>query len=235
MHRGYTKHWRKRWEKDYCKDHLLWVMMDYFIDHANYKDTEIFFPNIGTIPLKRGEHIFSTVKLAEKLGVDRQRVRSKLKILKNIKFLTSRPTNRYTKVFVINYDTYQPQDMQVNQQTNQQLTSTQPATNQQLTIDKKVKKENKGEANGLHPLPPDFCLTEKHKKWAVKNKLNCFDLETEFEKFCEYYTGNGGLRANWDFVFYGWMRKCCKFDGELKQNSNLDDEYPLMEGGKCDA
>ena len=103
MHRGYTKRWRKRWDKDYCKDHLLFTMMEYFIDHANYKDTEVFFPNIGTIPLKRGEHIFSTVKLAVKLGVNRQRIRTKLKILENVEFLTTETTNKYTKIFVLNY------------------------------------------------------------------------------------------------------------------------------------
>ena len=92
LYRGYTKRWRKRWDKDYCKDHLLFTMMEYFIDHANYQETKIFFPNIGLIPLKRGEHVFSTVKLSEKLGVDRQRIRTKLKILKNIEFLTIKST-----------------------------------------------------------------------------------------------------------------------------------------------
>jgi hypothetical protein len=32
--------------------------MDFFIDHANYKDTEIYFPNVGTIPVKRGQRVF---------------------------------------------------------------------------------------------------------------------------------------------------------------------------------
>ena len=154
MHRGYTKRWRKRWDKDYCKDHLLFTMMEYFIDHANYKDTEIFFPNVGTIPLKRGEHIFSTVKLSAKLGVDRQRIRSKLKILKNIEFLTIQPTNRYTKIFVINYDIYNSNENEPNQLTNQHLTSTQPATNQQLTTDKKVNKEKKVNKVKIPPFIP---------------------------------------------------------------------------------
>lgn len=58
MHRGYTKRWRKRWDKNYHHDPLLWMLMDFFIDFANYKDSEVFFPNVGVIPLKRGQHIF---------------------------------------------------------------------------------------------------------------------------------------------------------------------------------
>ena len=96
--------------------------MEYFIDHANYKDTEIYFPNIGLIPLKRGQHIFGTLKLAEFMGVDRQRVRSKLKILKNIEFLTIKSTNRYSIATIINYDTYNPLKNETNQLTDQQLT-----------------------------------------------------------------------------------------------------------------
>ena len=38
MNRGYTKRWRKKRDKGYHQDPLLWVMMDYFIDYANYKE-----------------------------------------------------------------------------------------------------------------------------------------------------------------------------------------------------
>jgi len=137
MHRGYTRRYRKRWDKGTHKDHLLWVLMDYLIDHANYKDTKIFFPNIGEIPIKRGEHIFSVVKIADKLGVGRQRIRTKLKILEKIQFLTMEPTNLYTKIYIINYDIYQGNQPEANQATNQDLTKSQPSPNQVLTIDKK--------------------------------------------------------------------------------------------------
>ena len=174
MHRGYTKRWRKRWDKDYCQDHLLFTMMEYFIDHANYRDTEVFFPNIGTIPLKRGEHIFSTVKLAAKLGVDRQRIRSKLKILKNIKFLTSQSTNRYTKVFVINYNIYQPEDKETNQPNYHQETSTQPATNQQLTTDKKVNKDKKVKNKPPYIPPGGIDLKSNGNGWIDVDSWDAF-------------------------------------------------------------
>jgi len=107
--------------------------MDYFIDYANHKDTDVYIKGAGVIPLKRGQHIFGTIALADFMGVDRQRIRSKLKILKNIEFLTIKPTNRFSIATILNYDIYNPQNELTNQQINQQLTSNQPATNQQLT------------------------------------------------------------------------------------------------------
>jgi len=147
MHRGYTKRWRKRWDKGYHHDPILWLLMDYFIDHANHKDKEIYFPGIGKIPLKRGQHIYGTNKLAEFLGVSRQRIRTKLKILENIGFLTIKTTNKYSIASVINYDIYQPLPEEIKQQTNQQLSSSQPAPNQQLTTPNKDKKDNKEKEN----------------------------------------------------------------------------------------
>ena len=49
---GWTKHHRQRWDKGYHLDQLLWVIMDYFIDFANWEDGEVFFPNIGVIFLE---------------------------------------------------------------------------------------------------------------------------------------------------------------------------------------
>jgi len=137
MHRGYTKRWRKRWDKGYHLDPLLWILMDYFIDHANYRDTEIYFPNFGIIPLKRGEHVFSIRKLSAFMQVDRQRIRTKLKMLENIEFLTRQVTRRFTKIYVINYDIYQDSEKATNPQTNPPLTHRKPTANPQLTLDKK--------------------------------------------------------------------------------------------------
>jgi hypothetical protein len=143
MHRGYTKRWRKRWDKEYHKDLLLFALMEYFIDHANYKDTEVYFPNAGLIPLKRGQHVFGTRKLSGFFGVDRQRIRTKLTKLKNIKFLTLRSTHLYSIATVINYDTYQLSESDANPLTNQDLTQSKPSPNPQLTTPNKDKKVNK--------------------------------------------------------------------------------------------
>lgn len=171
MYRGYTKRWRKRWEKEYHKDRLLWVLMDYFIDHANYKDSEVFFKNVGLIPVKRGEHIFGTRKLAQFMGVDRQRIRTKLKILEKMEFLTLKVTHLYSIANIINYDTYNPQDDKANPLTNQELTQLKPSPNPDLTTDKEYKKDKecKNVNNDVKYIVEYLNQkTEKNFKWTSK-------------------------------------------------------------------
>jgi len=140
----------------------LFVMMQYFIDHANWKDTDVFFPNVGEIALKRGQHLCSTRSLSVKLGVDRQRIRTKLKKLEKVNFLTRKTTNKYTIVSIINYDVYQSDEELPNQQTNPHLTHTKPTPNPHLTTDKKdkhIKKEKNKESEGF-ALPSEEILKE---------------------------------------------------------------------------
>jgi len=143
MHKGYTKRWRKRWDKSYHLDPYLWLLMDYFIDYANYKDSEVFFPDIGVIPLKRGQHIFGTRKLSEFLRVDRGVIRRKLKILKNIGFLTLQTTHQYTIATIQNYNIYQQQEVNDDPPNDQETTHPRPADDPQTTTPNKVKKGNK--------------------------------------------------------------------------------------------
>lgn len=187
MERGYTKRWRKRWEKNYHKDRLLWVLMDYFIDHANYQDVDIYLKGVGSIPLKRGQHVFGTVKLARFIGVDRQRIRTKLTILKNIGFLTIKTTNKYSIASIINYNTYNPLKTTTNQQNDHQLTSSKPATNQQLTTDNKdnkVKKDKNIYKNIVEHLNQktgkNYKYNSKETIRLINSRLNCGFTEQDF-------------------------------------------------------
>lgn len=107
MHRGYTIRWRKRWDKGYHKDHLLWVMMDWFIDHANYEDNETYLPNYGTVKLERGQHIFGIPSMARYFNVSEKRIRTRLKILEKTEFLAIKRTNRFSIATITNYSRYQ--------------------------------------------------------------------------------------------------------------------------------
>ncbi len=119
---GYTKRWRKRWKKGYHKDLLLWVLMDYFIDHANFENGEIFLADAGLVKLRRGECLFGTPSLAEFFGVGREQIRSRLRTLKTLDFLTIKVTNRYSIATVCNYDKYNPSN-----------STNQPASNQHIS------------------------------------------------------------------------------------------------------
>ena len=166
MHRGYTKRWRKRWDKNYHHDFLLWLLMDYFIDFANYKDSEVFFPNVGVIPLKRGQHIFGTRKLAEFMRIDRQRIRTKLKKLEKIGFLILKSTHQFTIATILNYNTYNPLIEETNPPNNPDLTHTKPTPNPRLTLPNKENKEKKGKkGNNIKNESPSILKINEYPDW----------------------------------------------------------------------
>ena len=129
MKKGFTKRWRKRWDKGYHTDHFLWVLMDYFIDFANYKDRDVYLKNVGVVCVKRGQHLFGTRALADFFNVGRQQLRTTLKKLETIGFLTRKITHHYSIATVINYDTYQDAPGEANPPTNPPLTHGQPTLN----------------------------------------------------------------------------------------------------------
>lgn len=148
MHRGWTKRWRKRWDKQTHRDPLLWVLQDYFIDHANYQDGEVYVPGAGAIHLKRGQHLFGTLSLAEIFRVDRGQIRVRLKNLSEMGFLTITTTNRYSIATIINYETYQSSEPAVHQQKSQPSTSRPPAVHHTEEV-----KQLRSEEDPPLPLP----------------------------------------------------------------------------------
>ena len=115
---GWTKRWRKAWKKGRHTDWLLWVMMDYFIDFAEFEDTTVFWPMVGDVPVKRSEHVFSVRELSKFLGATYQQTRSRLATMEKDGFLTLRTTHRLTHAKVLNYDKYQDRAAQNNAQNN---------------------------------------------------------------------------------------------------------------------
>ena len=103
---------------------------------ANHKEAKWQGKTIG-----RGQLITSREHLASDLGLSIQCVRTAISKLKKTENITIKSTNKFTMISVCNYDTYQSEEVEVNQQVNQQLTSKQPATNQQLTTNKNDKND----------------------------------------------------------------------------------------------
>lgn len=96
-------------------------------------------------PIKRGQLITSTAKLSTELSISQQSIKTALRRLKKTGEITSESTSSFTTITLCKYDTYQSEQLPINQQNNQQLTSDQLAANQQPTINKKEKKENNDE------------------------------------------------------------------------------------------
>ena len=105
------------------------------------------------IDIQPGQRVVSRENLAIETGLGIQQVRTALNRLKSTGEITIETTNRFTVISLVNWQKYQSAEsednQQFNQRTNQQLTSNQPAVNQQLTTnnnDNNNKKE-KNEKN----------------------------------------------------------------------------------------
>ena len=176
MHRGFTKRWRKRWDKGYHLDSELWLLMDYFIDFANYKDSEVYIKYCGLVPLKRGQHLFGTSQLSGFLGWPAGLVRRKILILKNIGFLTIRTTNRYSIATVINYNTYQPSDRNTTSKRQAERQAERQATDQQ---------------NDKQPTTP-----KEYKEYKERKEKGFPDYENIIRETISYLNQQAGVKFN---------------------------------------
>lgn len=198
MHRGYTKAWRKRWDKGYHQDHLLWVLMDYFIDFAAYRDKEIYKKGVGKINLKRGEWIFTYRELADFMAVNPRRIRTCIQRLSKMQFSTHKATHQYTILKVINYDTYQPKEL---------LTDTHTDTDQT---------QHRHSIDTPPPITP-IIVTKKDKK--DKNIVFPDWLDTELWKEYKKYRQNGKGK----FTPYAQKLAISKLE-KLKEDGNDPNE-----------
>ena len=163
MERGWTKRWRKRWDTGYHRDLLLWALIDYCVDYANYEDKD-WFDGAKKIAIKRGQLVFSQPKLAEFFGVGRRKIRTRLEVMKTIGFLTITTTKRYSIVTICNYEKYQSSE-------TGSRPSKRPRPDQRMATTKKVKNsKNKHRSSSQSDEGGDaYLLSEYFKSWILKN------------------------------------------------------------------
>jgi predicted transcriptional regulator len=141
MNRGYVKVWRKVQDSGLMQIPNTFTLFMHILFSATHKDIKVGTPN-GVILLKRGQYISGRIELASALKQSEQQIRTSLKRLQELEMLTSTSTNRFSVYTIVNYSKYQDHDEPINQQENQQTTSSQPAGNQQTTTKQEHKHIN---------------------------------------------------------------------------------------------
>ena len=116
LNRKIWQHWLYKIKRKFSK-YEAWIDL---LLMANYKKDNKFLFGNKLIKQKRGEIITSEVKLAKKWKWSRDKVRGFINLLKTEQMLYSKPDNKKTTLFIINYDKYQNQEQQTRQQTRQQ-------------------------------------------------------------------------------------------------------------------
>jgi hypothetical protein len=138
MYRGYIKVWRKIADAGWLKNHKLCAFWLWCMIKASHKELDQIVGS-QTVHLIPGDFIFGRKKAAVELDMSEQEIRTILIFLKKSKNLTIKSTNKFSIISIINWNTYQGEEIEINQQINTPLTSNQPTTNQPLTTNKNEK------------------------------------------------------------------------------------------------
>jgi hypothetical protein len=154
---------------------------------ANHKKDHKQVVGFQEIILQPGQFIFGRLKAAEETGLSERNIRTCSAFLKKCGNLTIKATNKFSIVSIVNWDTYQKNDGETDQQSDQQVTSNRPATDQQVTTNKN--KRTKEQKKNIPPKSP-----KKKKKFIPPTKGQVINYFIENE-----YDGNKGAEA---FEFY---------------------------------
>jgi len=195
-----------KWE--WYQDVKVFHLFLYFLLRANWEDGRW-----KGIEVKRGQLITGRLKLSKDTGLSEMEIRTCLNKLKTTSEITIKATSKYSIITVCKYDVYQNKFDSFNQHPNQQstepATNNQPTINQQLTTNNNSINNNKEEVIGVYAsfacynaeeyilgnqiLFEKICIATTKKPDEVKKELHMYHLW--LAKNEKYPMGKGAVAA----------------------------------------
>ena len=137
----------------------------YLLLNANWKKTKFRGQEIP-----RGGLVTGRKAIAENLGISEQSVRTALNHLKSTNEITTKSTNKFTIITIVNWAKYQDSENESTNKSTNKSTSNQPTTNQQLTTEEeykniRIKEYNKRETKFTPPTLEevrDYCQERRN-------------------------------------------------------------------------
>ena len=139
---GYIKLYRKLIQWGWYQDNVVKSLFLHCLLMASFRD----FTWMGNC-LKAGQFITSYKSLSEELGFSVQQVRTAIKKLESTEEITSKSTNKYTLITVLNWENYQVEDETINTVSNNPITNEQQTNNKQTTNEQQHRKNVKNNKN----------------------------------------------------------------------------------------
>jgi len=192
----------------------------YLILMANHQDNKWWDSQQKEfIDIKRGSFITSVDSIKKKIKdrlVTTQKIRTCVKILKNMQFLTIKTTSHYTLITIEKYNLYQNGDSYINKISNKALTKHQQSTNKALTTNKNVKNVKNGK-NGKKKYIDVVFLTDIEYDKLVEELGE--PLTKEYIKDLSLYIQSKGKKYKSHYAtILTWHRKDEK-EGKNRLNS----------------
>jgi len=135
---GYIKLYRKILDNPIiCKDSDYFSVWIYLLLNATHNEYDVIFKN-ERITLKKGQLITGRKTIAEKFGIDENKVQRILKSLEKQHQIEQQTSSRNRLISIVNWNEYQRERHQIEQQVNNNCTTDE----QQVNTNKNVKNVN---------------------------------------------------------------------------------------------
>lgn len=127
MNRGYVRLWRKSLDSGLLRRPKVWAFFCYCLLKASHKTRKAVVGRQEII-LQPGQFIFGRRVAAEETGLTEREIRTSCQSLTNLEIMTSKTTNKFSIITIVNWDTYQAPEDENDQHNDQVATSKRPQT-----------------------------------------------------------------------------------------------------------
>ncbi len=192
MSSGWVKLHRKILDNDIFKNDKLFRVFMYLLLKASHSERDQLIGD-SIVALKAGQWATGRKAISRDTGLTEQNVRTAISKLEKLGILTIKVTVKYSIFSISNWDSYQ--------QDNQQVTSKQPASNQQVTTINNVKNEKNVKEyiyqqiadayNEVFPHLPQVVKVSQKRKSHISASINEFKKDFGFDN-----------PDNWKSLFY---------------------------------
>ena len=138
MYRGFLPLWRKITDWGWYKEGNTARVFIHLLLKAN-REQKYYLGHL----IKPGQVVAGRKKLSVDLGLSEQQIRTALNHLKSTNEITTQSTSKFSIITLTNWGKHLPQNYSKTRKSTSELTSNQPASNQQVTTTNKDKKEEK--------------------------------------------------------------------------------------------
>lgn len=214
---GYIKLYRKLIRWGWYQDSVVKDLFLHFLLTASYKDFEWMGQE-----LKAGQLIVGRRRLAEELGFSERQIRTALKKLESTGEVTSKSTNKYTIITVVNWEDYQiNEETATNDTSNERPTKDQQKTNKRphLKNNKNIKNIKKRENTRTRVTPSMQSIT-------VFAKENSIELAVA-NKFFDYYDRLGWKTTRGTDISGCWQDKLFEWNKNEVNKKDKKNEKPF--------
>jgi len=174
MDQGFIKLYRKSIDSGLMQDHKTWAFWCWCLMKASWKNRKETIRDV-LVELNPGEFVMGRKSAAKALKLSERSIRTCISKLVRYGNVTTRTTNRFTVISIINWEAYQLYENKNDQQNDQHPTSIRPASDHEQEV-KEVKEQPKKKNKKEKIVIPEWIDREAWNGYLETRKANKFTM-----------------------------------------------------------